>query len=170
MPLPKYRDPIEWPQQSLEVTNPKDSEILRVSLAPGAGLSGADRAAIINAAVRSDTEEVVNAELGRRTERLDRLQKMKERQTELLQKKRAALRKLSKAEGGEHLAGLEKEAWPRLCHDLRTPRVKLRLERAEVETFLERRKKAERAAADASARRSRSSRIDSPSWPPAGAR
>jgi hypothetical protein len=148
-PLKERTDPITWLQQSLEVTNPKDSEILQISLAPGSGLSGADQATIINAVVRAYMDEVVNVDLKRRTERYDRLKKLQDNYDQLLSKKQETLRKLSESAGrGEPLGDLEKNALRRLYHDLRTRRVKLRLEQAEAETLLARRKKAEGSATD----------------------
>jgi hypothetical protein len=47
------------------------------------------------------------------------------------------------------LTAPERDAWSRLYQDLRGQRVKLRLDRAEAETLLERRKKSEGAQADA---------------------
>jgi hypothetical protein len=143
-------DSIAWLRRSLEVTNPKDSEILQVSLSPASGLSGPDQAVIINAVVRAYIDEVVNVDLKRRMERLDNLKKLKEKYNDLLRKKRETLRRLAESVGrDERIQGLEKEAWPRLYGELRSQRIKLRMERAEVETLLERRKKAGGAAADA---------------------
>lgn len=44
----------------LEVSRLKDSELLRISLAPASGASGKEQAAIINAVARSSVDEVVN--------------------------------------------------------------------------------------------------------------
>ena len=146
------------------MTNPKDTEILQVSLASGSGLSGEDQATIINAIVRTYMDEVVNVELGSGSDRHEQLKKIKEAYAELLKKKRESLRKLSESPGpAGSMTDPEKDAWPRLYQDLRSQRVKLRLERAEAETLLERRKKSEGPRPMRLARRSRRSRIGSPS-------
>ncbi len=63
LPAIKNRtDPITWLQQNMEVTNPNDSQILQISMTPGAGESGADQAAIINAVVQAYMDVVVNAD------------------------------------------------------------------------------------------------------------
>jgi hypothetical protein len=141
-------DPVAWLQENLEVTILPDTELLQVSMAAGSGASGTDRAALINAVVRTYMDEHVDANAKRRTERFDTLKKIKTNYAELLKERRDRLRKLSEAVGrDEPLNNLEKEALPRLYHDLRAQRVKLRLERAEAETILVRRK-AEGAASD----------------------
>jgi hypothetical protein len=143
-------DLVAWLEQFLEVTNPKDTEILQVSLAPGSGLSAEDQATFINAIVRSYVDEVVRVDQKRYIERRDQLRKIKESYAELLKKKRETLRKLSESPGqAGSLTAPERDAWSRLYQDLRGQRVKLRLERAEAETLLERRKKSEGAQADA---------------------
>jgi hypothetical protein len=142
-------DPIAWLQQNLEVTNLKDTEILQVSLAPGFGASGSDQAAIINAVVRAYINEVANVDVKRRTDRYNQLRKIKEQYAEILHERRETLRKRSTSSGrGESLTALAKDALPRLYHDLRTQRVKLRLERAEAETLLARRKEVPGSATD----------------------
>jgi hypothetical protein len=132
------------------VTNPKDSEILQVSLAPGSGLSAKDQATLIDAIIRSYMDEVVNVDLKRRTERFEQLKKIKESYTELLNRKRDTLRKLAESrDPAGSLTTTERDTWSRLYQDLRSQRVKLRLDRTEAETLLERRKKSEGAQADA---------------------
>jgi polysaccharide biosynthesis transport protein len=58
------------------------------------------------------------------------------------------MRKLAEAAGSDERAPdlIEKDVLARLYYDLRSQRIRLRLEQAEVETVLERRKKAEGAA------------------------
>jgi vacuolar-type H+-ATPase subunit I/STV1 len=134
-------DPIAWLEQDLVVTNPENSEILQVSLAAGSA-SGVDQAAIINAVVRAYMDQVVNADARRRAARLEQLKKLRDSYSNLLKSKRETLRKLSESVGrSERIAGLEKDAWPRLYQELRSRRIKQRIERAEIETLLERRKK-----------------------------
>jgi len=142
-------DPIAWLLQNLEVTNPKDTEILSVSLASRSGVSGSDQAAIINAVVQAYLDEVVNADLKRQVNRLDLLRKLEQTKQHELRERRETLRKLSFSGGeGDPTTGLEKDALPRLSRDLRTRRVKLRLERSEAETLLARRKGVPGAATD----------------------
>ena len=67
----------------------------------------------------------------------------------LLREHRESLRNLSSHLGyDDPLKALKKEALPRLYQDLRIQRVKLRLERAEAETLLARRKGVPGAATD----------------------
>jgi hypothetical protein len=142
-------DPIAWLKQNLEVTNLKDSEILQISLASGSGASGADQAAIINAVVAAYLNEVVNVDVRKRADRHNRLKEYKKKQQDILRERREVLRKLSSSVGrGGPLAGLERDVLPRLYQDLRTQQVKFRLERAETETLLARRKGIAGAATD----------------------
>ncbi len=142
-------DPMAWLQHSLEVTNPKDTDILHVSLAPASGASGTDQAAIINAIVQAYLNEVVNADLKRQVNRLNLLRKLEQAKEHELHERRETLRKLSFSEGeGAPTRNLEKDALPRLYHDLKTQRVKLRLERSEAETLMARRKGVPAAATD----------------------
>ena len=87
-------DPIAWLQQNLEVKNLTGSQILEISMSPGCGASGADRAAIINAVKRAYMDEVISVGLKRRVERFDQLRKIKDQYTELLKQRRGHLRKL----------------------------------------------------------------------------
>src|SRR5262249_47334549 len=73
----------------------------------------------------------------------------KDTYTDLLISRRKTMRKLAETIGsGEPPAVPEKDVLGRLYYDLRTRRIQLRLERAEVETLLARRKKGEGAATD----------------------
>ncbi len=120
---------------------------------PGSGLNGADQAAVINAVRAAYMDEVVNVDLRRRMQRFDFLKKMQDRYREQLKKKRDVLREVSESPGrGGRWAGLEQDAASRLYHDLRSQLIKHRMERAEVEALLERRKNAGGAAADAARR------------------
>jgi hypothetical protein len=135
-------DAVAWIQESLEIINPNDTEVIEIAMAPGPGPSDADQAAIVNAVAKAYMDEVVNIELRRRTEWLDRLKRIKEKYSELLLQRREALRRSADSDGrGGRLTGREKEAWPPLYRDLQAQQIKLRMERAEVEVLLERRKK-----------------------------
>jgi hypothetical protein len=142
-------DPVAWLKQNLEVTNLPDTELLQVAMATGAGASGTDQAALINAVIHAYMDEVVNLEFKLRRERHDRLRKISSAYAENLRERREMLRKLSSsAESDTRLAVLQNESLPRLYNDLRSQQVKLRLQRVEAETLLARRKKAEGAATD----------------------
>ncbi len=142
-------DPVAWLRENLVVINIRDTEILQVSLAPGSIASGSDQARILNAVVRAYINEVANVDVMRRTERHDQLKKIMQKYGENLKQRREKLRKLSSSVGrGEPLAVLEKDVLPRLYLDLRTQQVKLRIERAEAETILARRKGAPGAGND----------------------
>jgi hypothetical protein len=143
-------DPVAWVGQSLQVTNPKDTELLEFSLAPNSGLGGADQATIINAVVRAYMDEVVNVDSKRRTQRHQQLKKLRDTYSQVIKVKREAVRKLSETFGSDDQppAALDSEISHRLYSDLRTRRLQLRLEQAEAETLLERRKKADGAASE----------------------
>jgi hypothetical protein len=142
-------DPFAWLQQYLEVTNPRDTEILQISMASGSGASGADQATLINAVKRAYMDKVVNVDTARRAEKLKQLKGLKDKYGAILNAKRETVRKLSEtAGGGEHLLDPKKDVLHRLAYDLRTRRLQLRLERTEAETLLERRKKADGSATE----------------------
>jgi hypothetical protein len=142
-------DPRAWLQQNLEVTILPDTEVLQVAMAAGSGASATDQVALINAVVQAYLEESIDTNTKRRMERYDMLKNIKEEYGKVLMEHRKRLRKLSETVGrDEPLKNLERESLPRLYHDLRAQRVKLRLERAEAETILARRKKVERAPLD----------------------
>jgi chromosome segregation ATPase len=118
-------------------------------MAQGSGLSGADQAAIINAVKQAYFDEVVHVEAQRRANRHEQLKGIGEKYAAILKGKRETVRKLSETVGGgEHLLDPKKDVLHRLSYDLRTRRLQLRLERAEAETLLERRKKADGSASE----------------------
>src|SRR5262249_10200736 len=135
-----------WLLQSLEVTKPKDTETLQISMVPGSGLSGTDQAAVINAVTKAYVDEVVNKDARQRVDRHTRLKELGVKYTNLLQEKQETKRKPAETVGGGRpISDREKDALHRLHYDLRTRRVQLRLERSEVETLLARRKNADGA-------------------------
>jgi len=135
-------DPIAWLQQHLEVSHLKDSELLRMSLAPASGASGKEQAAIINAIARTYLEEVVNVEVRMRTARHDQLVKLRMKYAEMLRERRQTVRQLRSTVGVDPPTAIESGALPSLYQNLMTQRLQLRLERTEAETLLARRKKA----------------------------
>jgi polysaccharide biosynthesis transport protein len=139
-------DPVAWLQERLIVGFVGGSEVMEISLAGG---NPEEVAGIVNAVVCSYTDEVVNFELKRRMDRFERLKKIKETYSESLKKRRETVRKLSESLGrGEPLADAGHDGLLRHDDDLRTRRTQLRMERAEVESLLARRKKGEGAAAE----------------------
>lgn len=142
-------NPTTWLRRFVDVTNPKDTGILQIALAPGSGASDADQAAIVNAVKQAYFDEVVNADARLRAERHTMLKTIYDRYKENLGQRREVLHKLSWAVGRDEVLRIaQKEALPRLYRDLRAERMKLRLERAEAETLLARRKKGEGATTD----------------------
>jgi len=142
-------DPIAWLQQILDVINLKDTEVLQVSLSPRSGASGKDQAAIINAVVNAYMEEVVNVDLKRREDRLGKLKQIKQSYADILKERRETVRKLSSSLGRKKpLTGPEENSLLRRRDNLLAQRLKLRLDRAEAETVLARRKKAAGAETD----------------------
>jgi hypothetical protein len=135
-------DPIAWLQQVVEVRHPKDTEILEIYLAAGSGASSDDEAAIINAVARAYMEEVVNVETKMRMDRHQRLKKIKDNCANALKERQDTVRKLSERVGSDGpIAGVREDILSRLYYDLGSQRVQLKLERAEAETLLGRRRK-----------------------------
>jgi len=121
LPIKNRFDPIAWLQQNLEVTNPKDTEILHVSLASGCGASGTDQAAIINAVVQAHIDEAVNTDLKRQGNRFNVLRKIEQKQEDLLHERRETLRRLTSSVGeGDPTPGLEARRFPQ-CPKLGSP-------------------------------------------------
>jgi len=147
--IKKRTDPVAWLQQNLEVTNLKDTELLTIALRPGSDCSSEDQAAIVNAVVHSYMAVIADAETAKLTDRHNQLKKLKVQYLEMLKERRETLRKLaaaSRRDGG--VAQIERDAQSRLLSNLINQRFQVRLERAEAETILERRKKARGAASD----------------------
>jgi uncharacterized protein involved in exopolysaccharide biosynthesis len=141
-------DPYEWLSDKLKVEFVAGSEVMEISLS---GNNPVDLANIVNAVQRAYMDEVVNVDAKRRTARHEQLKKLRESYATLLKSKRETmLRRLAEAKGSsERIAGMEKDAGQRLYQELQSQRTKQRMERAEIETLLERRKSAGGAAADA---------------------
>ncbi len=135
-------DPIAWLQQNLEVSRLEDSELLRISLLPASGASGAEQAVIINAVARTYLDQVVNVEVKLRTARLEQLKKLKMKYNEMLRERREVIRNLPLTVGSDPVTAIEREALRTLYQNVMTQRLQLRLERTEAETLLARRKKA----------------------------
>lgn len=89
-------DPIGWLQKKLGVDFISGSEVMQISLV---GSDPEEVAGLVNAVKKAYMDEVVNVDLKRRTERFDRLKKMREHYTELLKKKRDTMRKLAESVG-----------------------------------------------------------------------
>jgi uncharacterized protein involved in exopolysaccharide biosynthesis len=140
----RKKDPIMWLQDNLNVEFVPGTEVMEISLR---GDNPKELAGVVNAVKKAYMDEVVNVDARRRADRHAQLKKIKQNYTAALNERRSIARELSEnAERSELLPSLVDHSAPRLFHDLRTQRVQLRLERAEAETLLARRKKS--AAAD----------------------
>ena len=91
-------DPIEWLQEKLKVEFVAGSEVMEISLNGG---SPDEVAGIVNAVKKAYMDEVVNFDLKRRTERFDRLKKIKDNYAEMLKKKREIMRNLAESVGSD---------------------------------------------------------------------
>jgi hypothetical protein len=135
-------DPSDWLEHSLVVTNPENTALLQIELASGSGASNEDQAALMNAVVHAYLHEVVDFEHNKRSDRLAQLRSIKEHYAQMLRERRRALGKLrDDLSSAGAITTLEREALAHLYEKLVAKRVELRLDRAEVETLLARRKK-----------------------------
>jgi hypothetical protein len=142
-------DPIAWLQQNLEAINVNHSEVVQVSLSLSSGASGKDQSAITNAVVSAYVQEAAGAQRKRQAERHSQLKKIKETYEKIIQERRETARRLSESVGnGEPLSSAEQKRLVRRHDILLDRRLKLRLDRAEAETLLERRKKAANRESD----------------------
>jgi polysaccharide biosynthesis transport protein len=139
----KQPDPVAWLEQNLDMSNVKNSEVVQVSLSPRCGASGKDQAAIINAVVSAYLQEVAFVDVKRLADRHSQLKKIKQTYTEIIKERRETARKLSESVGsGGHASAVEQNSLAHRYERLLDQRVKLRLDRADAETLLERRQKA----------------------------
>jgi hypothetical protein len=141
--IKNQRDPLDWLSRGLEVARITNSELLEVTLDQHSGASAPDQAAIINAVVDAYTAEVVNANAKRALDRHEKLKMLSKHYTECIKQRRETMRSLSESVGKSDgaIVGDEKSL-ARRAEKLKDQRLKLRLQRAEVETILARRKKA----------------------------
>jgi hypothetical protein len=140
---------IAWLEQNLDVTNVKDTELVQISMRPGAECGTQDQVAIINSVADAYIGVVVGAEVDKLKNRLNMLRKVGENYHEMLRDRRNELRALrSKLESAEALIEPEKEALKRLLYDLLKQGTQVNMERAETEALLARRKQAADAATD----------------------
>jgi hypothetical protein len=141
--LKRNADAVSWLQQNLQAVQLQDSELLQVSLAADCGASADDQAAIVNAVVNAYMDQVANVHSKDREARLKNLIELRQRYVEMLKERRSTLSKLLESSGVDTaLASDDRKELSRLFRELRAQRVGLRLERAEAETLLARRKQA----------------------------
>ena len=141
-------DPIAWLQGNLEVGFVGGSEVMRIALN---GKNPDEVAGVVNAVKKAYLDEVVNVDVRRKAERHGILKKHRERYTELLNERRQWLHDLAeKIPSDDGLAAVEREkAGLLVSNTLWSERLKLRLEQAEAETLLARRKEVAGSATDA---------------------
>jgi hypothetical protein len=85
---------------------------------------------------------VADVETKKHKDRRNQLLKINEHYAKMLHERRQTLRTLSEHVGSaEPIAGIRKDVLSRLYYDLRSQRIQLKLERAEAETLLGRRRK-----------------------------
>jgi uncharacterized protein involved in exopolysaccharide biosynthesis len=131
-------DPITWLQNSLNVEFVAGSEVMEI------GLSG-DRpdeiAGIVNAVKTAYIEEVANADTKLRMERHAKLKKIKDNYAKILKERQETQRILAEAATGDKLRMDAATKFTTALYPIfATQYVQIRLDRAEVETLLARRK------------------------------
>jgi hypothetical protein len=135
-------DPITWLEQFLDATRLKDTQLLQIALGAHSGASNNGQAVIINAVVRAYMEQVVNSDTKRRADRHAKLKKVKQTYADIIRERRETQRKLALSVGNNApLTNPEKNSMLRRQEGLLERQLKLRLDRAEAETLLERRRK-----------------------------
>jgi uncharacterized protein involved in exopolysaccharide biosynthesis len=137
--IQEQADPIAWLQDNLKVDFVSGSEVMEIALS---GDRPSDIAGIVNAVKNAYMEEVANKDANQRSDRHTKLKKIKDNYAVILKERQDTIRKLSESVGSDGLiAGVRKDVLSRLYYDLGSQRVQLKLERAEAETLLGRRRK-----------------------------
>jgi hypothetical protein len=136
------KDPVGWVLKHLQVRFPGESEILEIFLDTG---GPAEAASLVNAITRTYMDEVLGRDQKERNHRLQALKELRKTYADLMHSRRVALRQLNSA---TETNDLEKQTSKRVYRDLRLQETKLRLEKAEAATLLERRKQGDEAGAD----------------------
>jgi capsular exopolysaccharide synthesis family protein len=129
-------DPIEWLQEKLKVDFVAGSEVMEISLA---GSRPEEVAGLVNAVKAAYMDEVVNRDLKRRTERFDRLKKIKDNYADLLRTRRETMRKLAESVGSndrETLALRQQYAMEHL-HYLQKELIDIQSQKRKIEAQLE---------------------------------
>jgi hypothetical protein len=143
------KDPFHWLADHLRASFQDDSEVLEVSLKPGTGMSREEQARVVNAIQNAYLDDVVNQELRSQRNRQKQLKRLNQTYSDLIKDRRERLREFAAARAPKDpAAGLDKDATLHRYHELRSLQLKLRLDQAEAEALLARRKKAEGAGTD----------------------
>jgi capsular polysaccharide biosynthesis protein len=140
-------DPIAWLGEHITAEFVDGSEVMEISLS---GDNPVEIAVIVNAVKKAYMDEVVNVDTKRRADRYAKLRAIKDNYADILHERRA---RLSQAQGSfrddDARAGLMQVTLTTRYVSLRDKRVQLRMERAEAETLLARRKQSAVASAEA---------------------
>jgi uncharacterized protein involved in exopolysaccharide biosynthesis len=143
----RHVDAIAWLQTNLDVKFLADSEVMEIALS---GDDADEVVRIVNAVKTAYVNQIVDVERKRQSERYDKLKKLWEQYTEMLKERRQHLRRLAEVVGNDDdPAVVEREkAELFLSHTLWSERLKIRLDHAEAETLLARRKAAAGSLSD----------------------
>jgi hypothetical protein len=152
LPLLKSQaDPIEWLEKNLEVTRLGDSELLEVSLPSRTGLSTKEQASLINAVVSAYIDEVVDKDRKMMLQRQETLKILSKTYSDMMKARRDTIRKLASTDFPSAQVALWdtlRADLPRQYHDLEARNVELRMDRAEAEAMLLRRKQNEASSGE----------------------
>jgi polysaccharide biosynthesis transport protein len=141
-------DPVSWMLDHLEVTNPEDTEVLELALAPGSGATAKDQAMLVNAIKQAYLDVVVNREYELGADRQRRLRQRLGTYQDLIKSRRETLRSPAQKKGDKSTLILQAQLDIEKRQALRPMQIKLWLEKAGVEALLARRKKSEDSATD----------------------
>jgi capsular exopolysaccharide synthesis family protein len=128
----EQKDPIAWLKEKLGVEFVAGSELMEISLS---GEDPEEIARLVNAVKQAYIDEVVNVDVKRRTERHDKLNKLKQTYTDILKDRRENLRQLAKKVGSDDRPTLALRQQLAMEHQQRL--------RAELQDILAQKRKAE---------------------------
>jgi hypothetical protein len=139
---------ITWLEANLEVKFLADSEVMEIALS---GDDAIEVAGIVNAVKKAYVEEIVNVNRKQLMSRHEKLKKIAEQYSQVLKERRQTVRQLAETLGEDDDSTIieREKAELSLSHTLGSERLKLRLDQAEAETLLARRKGAPGPASDA---------------------
>jgi hypothetical protein len=138
------KDPISLLKGYLVVLHPADSGLLELSFRSNSGLNRMEQAAVINAVIDAYMNQVEREHSGPRLAHLEQLKKLDSMLSDKIARKREEVaQRLSELNRKEADGDLASGTLPEIHLELRSRLIELRLQRAEVEALLGRRKKEE---------------------------
>jgi polysaccharide biosynthesis transport protein len=142
------KDPIQWLNDNLKVEFVAGSEVMEISLS---GEEPAELAGIVNAVKKAYMDEVVNVDAKRRSDRLQKLKKIKENYGELLKERRPRLKKNAETVGSDNrdTIALKQQYAMESLQALRRDLLAVKAQKRKLEIQLKARTPAETSAAPA---------------------